>query len=194
MSGTASTSHEMTRTYRVPGAEGLLVFLMMDMLFFGLMLTAFAFGRVGETSMYDTSRRALDANLGMANTMVLLTSSWAVALAVRAAARGDTRTHSLGLLLAISLGLVFIAIKLHEYRTKIDAGISMVTNDFFTWYFAITGLHFLHVVGGLVALGIVLRGSRVRPDGPLKSLESVGLFWHMVDLLWVMLFPIVYLI
>ena len=194
MSGTSPTPEEMTPIYRVPGAKGLLVFLMMDMLFFGLMFTAFAFGRVGETSMYDTSRRALDANLGMANTMVLLTSSWAVALAVRAAARGDTRTHSFGLLLAISLGLVFVAIKLHEYRTKIDAGISMVSNDFFTWYFAITGLHFLHVVGGLVALAIVWRGSRVRSDRPLKSPESVGLFWHMVDLLWVMLFPIVYLI
>src|SRR5687768_603455 len=101
----------MTSIHHVPGAEGLLVFLLIDMLFFGVMLTAFAFGRVGDVALYETSRRALDVDLGMANTMVLLTSSWGVALAVRSAARGHPRVHAFGLLLAIALGLVFIAIK-----------------------------------------------------------------------------------
>lgn len=179
-------------TVRVPGADGLLVFVMLDMLFFGLMLTAFAVGRIGHVDDYEAARRALDVGLGMANTMVLLASSWAVAVAVRAGFLGQPRVRALGLALAIALGLVFVVIKQHEYRTKLAAGLTPLTNDFFTWYYAVTGLHLLHVLGGLVALALVAR-LPVQPASA-RATESVGLFWHMVDLLWLMLFPILYLV
>jgi len=174
---------------RTPGADGLLVFVMLDMLFFGLMLTAFCVGRVGQAELYAVSRQSLDVDLGMVNTMILLASSWAVAVAVRATALGRTRLRTLGLLLGIALGLAFLAVKSHEYRSKINVGITPLTSEFFTWYYAITGLHMLHVVAGVVALVVAWRVTAAP-----RTTESIGLFWHMVDLLWVMLFPIVYLL
>lgn len=179
---------------RIAGAEGLLVFLLIDMMFFALMLVAFAVGRATEPLIFAQGRQTLDVTLGMSNTMVLLASSWAVAVSVRAAERGASGLRMIGMLAAMGLGLVFVAIKLHEYTSKIAAGITMMTSEFFTWYFAITGLHFLHVIGGLIALLVVVLKVRSAPGATVHLQESVGLFWHMVDLLWVMLFPILYVL
>lgn len=188
------TAPDRSPPTRIPGAEGLLVFLLIDMMFFGLMLIAFAVGRAVDPQVFAQGRQALDVTLGMSNTMVLLSSSWALAVSVRAAERGASRLRTIGLIVAIGLGLGFVAIKLHEYATKIAAGITMMTSDFFTWYFAITGLHFLHVIGGLIALWVVLLKTRSTKEASIHMQESVALFWHMVDLLWVMLFPILYLL
>ena len=119
---------------------------------------------------------------------VLLTSGLFAALAVSARGRGERRTARLHLGAAGLLGLVFLAVKIVEYADKLEAGIGMETNTFFTLYYLLTGFHFLHVIFGLIVLAIVAVWDS------MENTETGAAFWHMVDLVWVLIFPVIYLV
>jgi nitric oxide reductase NorE protein len=120
--------------------------------------------------------------------MILLSSGLAAALGVHAMEHGKTLACRLWLALAGSLGLGFLAVKASEYADKAAHGISMDTDDFFTLFYLMTGFHALHVVLGIVILVVVGWKCSV------ENVETGTSFWHMVDLIWVLLYPIVYLI
>lgn len=138
----------------------------------------------------------MNVGFGLGNTFILLTSSWLVALAVHRYRAECAHDASVPILLTMLAGCTFVVIKLFEYRAKIAAGISPVTNNFYMFYYVMTVIHFLHVIAGLVLLGITRGRFRRASFNPrdLKFAESVATFWHMVDLLWVMLFPLFYLV
>lgn len=166
----------------------------LEMATFCVLFGAFAFTRVRHLELFTASQRQLDLGAGALNTALLLTASWAVARAVQAT-RAQARGAALGWLGAgWAFGAGFVAFKLLEYADKAAQGIGLSTNLFFDFYFILTGFHLLHVLAGLLALALTGIGLARQRGGALDShaLETAGAFWHLVDLLWLVLFPLVY--
>jgi nitric oxide reductase NorE protein len=115
--------------------------------------------------------------------------------AVNASRAGNERTAAINLNLALLCGALFIGNKLVEYSGKFADGISPVSNGFYTFYFLITGLHFIHVIGGMCFMGHCRMRLRTELGSKSfrKKIENVGLFWHFVDVLWLFIFPMLYL-
>jgi nitric oxide reductase NorE protein len=176
------------------GVPSILVFIAADIFSFILFFAVFMGERLAQPDLFARSSSLLDARLGLANTLILITSGWLVALATAATRRGDLAAARRFLWLAIGVGLGFAALKLIEYCGKFAEGITPLTNAFFGAYFIFTGVHFLHYVVGmalLVALAVMAR--RPLEAGLHRWIEGCALYWHMVDLLWIFLFPMLYL-
>ena len=126
--------------------------------------------------------------------MLLITGSWFVVLAVQAAHRDDQKSISRNLLFGFLCGGGFLIVKIIEYLAKFGAGISMSTNTFYMFYISLTFFHFMHVILGMVILAILWVQARKGVYGghDAHGLESGAAYWHMVDLLWIVLFPLVY--
>ena len=181
---------------RLPGVEGVWVFVLADMTIFGLLFASFMVDRHQNLAIFEESRRALNLDFGGVNTLVLLTSSMFVVLALEALKLGRPRLPQTFFALALTCGLAFMVNKFFEYKEKLDAGISMLTNDFFMYYFVLTGMHLVHVTAGCVVLAVLRFKSRSEPanGGSLTGYESGATYWHMVDLVWICLFPLLYLV
>lgn len=180
---------------RLLGVEGVWVFVGADMFFFGLLFVSFMLERLKKPEVFETARRTLDANIGGINTLILLTSSWFVVLAVEAA-RKDRLAKIPGCLLAgFVCGLAFGVSKAFEYGATLSAGITPATNNFYMFYYVLTGFHLLHVTAGSILLFILWRQARAKQisSEKLVVLECGATYWHMVDLLWIVLFPLIYL-
>ncbi|PZU08348.1 MAG: hypothetical protein DI606_15340 [Sphingobium sp.] len=179
----------------VPGEEGLWVFIFGDLLVFAVFFITYAVARQQELALFETSQALLDRHLGLLNTLLLLTSSLFVAQAVAAVRRGDKNARPL-LLGAIMLGSGFVIVKAFEYSAKIAQGFTLNSNSFSIYYYMFTGIHLVHVLIGLGALGFAL--SRFDRAGQLQGgpalIEGSGAFWHLVDLLWIILFALLYLL
>ena len=131
---------------------------------------------------------------GATNTVVLLTSSLMAVLADRAASQGNGKEAARYLWYAIGGGLIFLAIKTYEYAHEIHQGFTPVAEHnglFWAFYFLMTGLHAAHVIGGMTAMGIVARGAAKGKH--LGRVELVAVYWHFVDVIWIFLFPLLYL-
>ena len=158
-----------------------------ELLVFGAMFIGFASVRLTQVELFASSQDNLNRLAGAINTMVLITSGFCAALADHYQRINKTPLVRIWLAASILLGVVFLGIKGLEYSEKISNGISTETNDFFMFYYLVTGFHALHVVLGIAILAIV---------GWKNNLENVltgTAFWHMVDLIWVILFPLIYL-
>lgn len=179
----------------LPGSEGVWVFVYADMAMFAAMFGCFMWDRHHALELFETSRQALSLNVGGINTLILLTSSMLVVLGVDALKFGRTRLAPAFFGLAAACGLAFIVSKIFEYRAKFEAGIGLTTNDFFMYYFIMTGLHLGHVaVGTGIITVLALKSRSERPGGNLAIYEGGATYWHMVDLLWVCLFPLLYIV
>lgn len=183
------------RSLALPGEPGIWIFILADMAAFALFFAVFTLSRMVAPALYERSRLALNIDFGVANTIILLTSSWMMVQAVHAARLAHRRRTLLFLMLTLLIGSGFAVTKIAEYSAKFGSGISMLTNEFFMYYFVLTGIHFLHFVLGMIAIAFMLAMARSRPLDHrfLIWIETVGSYWHMVDLLWIMLFPLLYL-
>jgi nitric oxide reductase NorE protein len=184
------------RGARLVGDEGIWFFIAGDLCLFTVCFLLFMSGRMDAPAEFERSRETLHLGLGLVNTLVLLSSSYFMARAV-VASRHHFRAHVVrNLSLALGIGAIFAVVKVFEYGSKFKVGISPVTNDFFMYYFVLTGLHLLHYLGGLVALLVPLVRARENTldAGYIRWIESVGVYWHMVDLIWIFLYPMLYLL
>jgi len=183
------------RPRHLPGEEGVWVFILGDMMIFSLFFCVYSYYRSLEPALYLQSQALLNQNFGAINTIFLLASSWFVVLAVHSVRGGEGHLAPRFIALAFLCGLAFAVVKVLEYSEKIGEGISLVTNEFFMYYFIFTGIHFLHVLIGLAVLAFLWRRARsgVHTKKERVFLESGASFWHMVDLLWIVLFPLLYL-
>lgn len=178
----------------IPGEPGLWVMIFGDLVVFSLFFITFALYRLDDAALFRQSQAQLSQGFGLVNTLLLLTSSFAIAVALKRMREGQgdraRRSANVGLL----LGAGFVLVKVLEYREKFAAGIYPTTNDFFMFYFAFTGIHLLHVLVGLAALVFVRASCGVALTvGRLRAVEACAVFWHLVDILWVVLFAILYL-
>ncbi len=172
---------------QLPGNPMMWILIFSEMLAFGAIFLAFAGARAVDPATFAAGQQQLDPLLGGLNTLVLVSSGYIVALGVRARSDGHIARSRWLTVAAAAVGSIFVVLKLVEYGAKFDAGIGIDTDTFFMLYFLMTGFHFLHVILGIVVLLIVAwRNS-------LENLETGGSFWHMVDLIWVVMFPLVYL-
>jgi cytochrome c oxidase subunit III len=192
---------------------GMWVFIAQEVMFFGGLFLAYAIYRSSYPDVFAAASHHLNVPLGAFNTAVLICSSLTMALAVHAAAVGDRRRIVTFLLLTVLLGSVFLGVKVVEYKDKYDhrlvpgpnfSGHSLSLEGdraqqaqmFYSLYFAMTGLHALHMIIGIpIILWIAARARRgdftAEYNGPV---EITGLYWHFVDIIWIFLFPLLYLI
>jgi len=172
----------------LPGHPMMWVLILTEVVTFGLLFATFTVTRAVLPDIFAAGQAQLDPILGGINTLVLITSGWLAAMAVETRSAGRRGTARMLLGAAMALGLVFVAIKLAEYMAKAQAGIGLETDTFFTLYFLLTGFHLLHVVLGIVILAAVALSDSV------ENLKTGTAFWHMVDLVWVVMYPLIYLI
>ncbi|MEC9357983.1 MAG: cytochrome c oxidase subunit 3 family protein [Pseudomonadota bacterium] len=180
----------------LPGELGIWMFILGDMLVFGMFFIVFMHYRALDMAVFLQSQATLNLHLGAINTLLLLTSSWFVVRGVQSARTDPTRPVGRWFALAFLCGAGFGVIKIFEYGEKIGAGITLTTNDFYMYYFVFTGIHFMHVLIGMGILFYMWIRTRaaVTGKGDIAMLESGATFWHLVDLLWIVLFPLLYLI
>ena len=182
---------ERTRAVRqLPGGVGLWIFVLSDLLLFGVFFALFAHDLAADRNVYAQGRATLDSGIGLINTLLLLSGSWAVAMGTRVVAAHRTARY---LVLAAVSGLLFLLFKSIEYMHLIAAGHHLTENGFYTWYFVLTGYHALHVLAGIALLSVAACGLRKHMLA-LDFLEAAGCYWHLVDLLWIGIFSIVYLV
>jgi nitric oxide reductase NorE protein len=174
--------------------DGIWIFVFADMCMFAMFFLAYLMERNAQQAMYIASQAKLDQTLGTINTLILLLSSWFVVLAVKALKKNLQQAASVFIGLAFFCGVAFIANKIVEYSAKIQDGITILSNDFFMFYYILTGIHLAHVVGGMVVLLVLFINTRKGKYGAdnISPVESGGVYWHMVDLLWVFIFPLIY--
>jgi nitric oxide reductase NorE protein len=179
----------------LPGEAGVWMFIIGDMLMFSLLFSVFVYYRSDDVALFSTSQQALSQTYGLFNTILMLTSSWFVALAIHSQRQRLVHLTTRFLVLAVLCGLGFIVVKVFEYSEKFAANLTIVTNDFFMYYYMLTGIHLLHVVLGIIVLlylCTISRRSELSADD-VNMLESGASFWHMVDMLWIVLFALLYL-
>ena len=156
----------------------------------------FMYQRSLAPELFDESRRTLSIGIGLANTLILLTSSLFVVTAIRAIRERQRRAAQFLLVGALLCGLAFVALKAVEYTAKVSQGHVPTQNNFYLYFFILTGLHLFHVLIGLVVLILLLtQAGRAELSATRTALvEGGGCFWHLVDLLWIVLFPLLYLV
>jgi nitric oxide reductase NorE protein len=185
-----------TRPGHIPGEAGLWIFILGDMTLFAAILIVFLWERRSDPVVFEESAHQLIQPIGAANTLVLVLSSYLVVRAVFAH-RGGRYPQAIRLVAAaVGCAAVFAALKAFEYYSEISSGHTPSSGTFFTFYFVLTGLHLLHVIVGtalLLAWQAMLKRRRSW-TGSQKLAEGIASYWHMVDLLWVAIFTLVYLV
>ena len=169
------------------------IIIFLELITFGMALIAFAYYGSQEPELFHQSKLQLNPTIGAINTLFLLTSGLFMANAVHFYRQGNTKKTSLFFKLAMLGGLLFLALKSFEYYTKITHGITLGTNTFFTFYWMLTGFHIIHVFIGLIILFFTNRSIN-KNKAELEDVEASATFWHMCDIIWLLLFPILYLI
>ena len=189
---TATARVTRTETGFSNGALGMWLFLASEAMLFGALFSGYALLRTGAEAWPVPSSR-LSAALGGLNTLVLIASSATMMRAVRAARDGAARRSRTAILLTLGLGVVFLGIKGTEWAAHLRAGELPSTDTFFAIYYTLTGVHALHVIGGLGALVWVwIRAAT--GDEHAARVSLVGLYWQFVDMIWLVLFSTVYLL
>ena len=185
---------------------GMWLFLFTEIILFGGLFVLYAVTLKRYPGEFHEASKLLDTTMGTVNTVVLITSSLFAALAVTALQKGDEKKAKMFLLLTIALAAVFLVDKYFEWSAKMHHGIYPGSPDiadwepgkqaFFALYYAMTGLHGVHVVIGMAVLGWIYWLISVGKCTPqyFVTLENGGLYWHLVDLIWIYLFPLFYLI
>ncbi|WP_158244428.1 MULTISPECIES: cytochrome c oxidase subunit 3 family protein [unclassified Pseudomonas] len=181
---------------KIPGDPGVWILIIGDLLVFAILFFFYACDSAKSKELFHISRSELTQSYGVINTFLLLTSSWCIATALKFARQGK-RDHCLRFTVAtIVCGVGFIVVKLLEYTDKISAGVNILTNDFFMYYFMLTGIHFFHTIigiGVLVYMWRKIRNDQSSMSGNLLMFETGASYWHMVDLLWIVIFYLLYL-
>jgi len=178
------------------GKLGMWIFLSSEIMLFGAFISAYIVLRMGSPNFGVPPEAIMGRPLATINTFVLITSSVTMVLALAAIQRDNTKQFAMFMVLTSLLGMTFLGIKGYEYHHKISEGLTISSGLFGSFYFTLTGLHALHMIGGLIFNAYVLiNGLRGKFNSRhYERVEYAGLYWHFVDLVWVILFPVFYLI
>jgi len=180
----------------IPGEVGIWVFILGDLIVFSVFFGVFISERSHDPALFEHSRQTLSLTFGAVNTLLLLTGSLLVAVGIGAARRQALQTCRRMFALALLCGAGFVVNKVLEYSDKLSAGHGPAANDFFMYFFMFTGIHLFHLLIGLLGLTLMWRICR-RPTltaTDLRNLEAGASYWHLIDLLWIVLFALLYLV
>lgn len=177
-----------------PGDLAIWIFILAELLVFAVLFVVYAVARRNNIELFALHQLQLDRVAGLANTLLLITSSYFVVRAVAAIREGRARLCSHWLWAAFFLGALFLLIKGLEYQHHFSMGVTLRSNTFYLYYISLTFFHFMHVIMGMVILAAVALKAR---RGGYSEREHTGVetgasYWHMVDLVWLILFPLVY--
>lgn len=168
------------------------VMVLGDLVIFGAYFVIFMVYRAMQPREFLAAQQHLSITIGVFNTLVLLTSSWFIARSVQAA-RADDYPRALRLTyLGGACGALFIVLKAYEWTTEIAAGHTISSDTFFMFYYMLTGVHVFHVSLGLLILGVVVKELRNPRRRRQSMVESGATYWHLVDLLWIVIFGLLY--
>lgn len=190
----------MNESSSVPGPShifyppgGLLVWalVVMELLTFGVALIAFMMSSGHEPEAFHASRELLNPTIGFANTIILLSSGYLMALSVNRFKEGNFQAAGRLLNFTLVGGLLFCALKGVEYHDKILHGHTLGFDTFFTYYWLLTVFHLMHILVGMIILLVMRSNLSLRRT---EDFEASAVFWHMCDLIWLLLFPSLYLI
>jgi nitric oxide reductase NorE protein len=187
-------SAAMTKRRRIPAELSLWYFVLADMTVFAVFFGYYLWARGDDRTAFAADASHLIVPLGLVNTVVLLCSSYTIVRALRAHSTGDTDSARGWLRLTLAGAAAFVVIKLSEYGIEISAGHTLTSSTFFMYYFVLTGLHLMHVTIGTILVSTWLRSLRHggRPASTRWAESSAG-YWHMVDLLWLIIFSFLYI-
>lgn len=178
-----------------PGGILIWIIIFIEVLTFGVALIAMVYSSNHEAELFYNSSLKLNKTYGMINTIFLLTSGLFMAKAVVHLKKGDKEKFLKLLYLTMFFGLLFLGLKSFEYYDKITEGFGIGYNTFFTFYWMLTLFHVIHVIVGLVILTTVYFGiKKEKSKTSINDVEASVAFWHMCDLIWILLFPVIYLI
>ena len=191
---TAATAH-YTSTGQDTRKIAFWTFIGSECMLFGTLIATYL-SYEGKSVVGPTPQEILNIPLTSVSTFVLLMSSLAMVLALAAVMRGDTRYSKVWLATTAVLGAVFLVFQAFEFRQFVDEGLKISTNLFGSTFFVLTGCHGLHVLVGVIWLATLLIMSARGKLGPEKAMngEIAGLYWHFVDVVWIVIFTVVYLI
>ena len=177
---------------------GIWLFLASEIMLFGGLFSAYILLRVGSPVWPPSGETHLNIPLATLNTFNLILSSWTIVKSWVALKENDIKGFKMFMGITLLCSLLFLVIKYFEYTAKFHHGIFPSTDNFFGIYFTLTGLHGLHVIGGLILnyyhWGPGLKMWEKEPERFTNRIEVAGLYWHFVDLVWIFLFPILYLL
>ena len=180
----------------LPGDLAIWFFIFMELLVFGIFFIVYAVMRIENIELFNHYQLTLNRELGAANTLLLITSSYFVVRAVEAIRVNNVKSCIDWLYAALGGGMGFLILKSFEYSDKFSEGINLSTNTFYMFYLSLTMFHFLHVILGMIILfAVVHKAKRGGYNAQnYTGVETGASYWHMVDLVWIILFPLVYII
>ncbi|MEW6442202.1 MAG: cytochrome c oxidase subunit 3 [bacterium] len=198
VTGTGRVEQQATSRWlrgHVPGEAGIWIFILGDMTLYIFLFAGFMADRMKAVELFNQSASTLHIGIGGINTLLLLTSSLAVVFGVRAVRERIAKHAPMLFALAFLCAAGFVFNKYIEYSDLVGNGFTPYSNRFYLWYYILTGIHLTHLVAGMWVLVYLFRVAQKaqREEVTIRGVESGASFWHAVDLLWVVLFPLLYL-
>ena len=179
---------------RIPGGRDIWVFVLFESLIFTAYFCVYLFNRTQHEKTFLAGQSHLLLWLGVIDTIVLLSSSWAVARCVQHARTGRLDKARQTAVLTAGFGLVFMILKIVEWVRLIHMGYTFTSSAFFQYYFFLTAIHFVHLLIGFVVLGVLLYQLSDEKRGSQATVETCATYWHSVDFYWVLIFALLYVV
>jgi nitric oxide reductase NorE protein len=176
----------------VPGQPDMWAFVLFEAFLFTAYFTVYVISRTRDPDLFLRSQAHLDLRVGIFNTLVLLTSSWSVARCVQAAREGSYRVATTNAYLTMLFGFSFLVSKVREWVVEVEQGFTFTSDGFFSFYYFLTALHFLHLLIGFVFLAVAVRELRSPTRRRQEIVETCATYWHTIDFLWVLIFALLY--
>lgn len=194
--GDARGAGSRQRPRHIPGEDGLWILIFGEMTLFSVFFITYLVYRSRDVEMFNDSAMHLRQLFGVINTLFLLTSSLLVVVGMRAIRQKSRAIAPWCFVGAMVCGVGFTVMKFLEYGDKLAHNITTYTNDFWMYYYVLTGLHFFHLLMGMAVLAYITAKSRkpVLSVTEFAYVEGGACFWHLVDLLWIVLFPLLYFV
>ncbi|MCV7076400.1 cytochrome c oxidase subunit 3 family protein [Mycobacterium szulgai] len=185
---------ENKRATFVPGQPDMWAFVLFETLVFTGYFGFYLFYRARSSELFLHAQAHLDLRIGVFNTLVLLLSSWSVARCVQSSRAGAYRAAHRDVYITAACAAIFLFFKVFEWARLVGTGNGPDSNDFFTYYFFLTGIHFVHLLIGFVVLGVIVYQLRSPARRSQELVETCATYWHTVDFLWVLIFALLYVV
>jgi nitric oxide reductase NorE protein len=187
-----NVANAQPRSRFVPGQPDMWAFVLFEALVFNGYFIVYIIRRTQSPDLFLESQSHLDLRVGVFHTLVLLASSWSVARCVQAARERSFGAALTNAFLTMLFGFVFLVSKVLEWVTKIEEGFGFTTSEFFSFYYFLTAIHFLHLLIGFVVLAIGVYQLVSPARRSQETIETCATYWHTIDFLWVLIFALLY--